>query len=107
MNRKDLFQKYVAELCAHGSPYSPEDELFKNAFQDFSQKPYYEWVPIVCDNQEVGFLIIGTAPDCRECADYYLAELYVAPKYRHRGLATKTLEDFWKTHKGKYTLQVR
>lgn len=53
-----------------------------------------------------GFLIIGTAPNCHPDCEYFIAQAYVAPESRRKGIMTKAVSEFVKDHRGKYCMDI-
>lgn len=103
MTLVELYENYMDEL----------EEKY-GVFSDMSAKDilthYYDDCHViypVCDDGElVGFLIIGTAPDCHPACDYYICQTYVLPEHRRKGLMGRLVSEFLKAHPGKYCLDV-
>ncbi len=104
-DRKSLYKDYLSEIeDIRGEKFSePEEE--KNAWcDDYMIKSYYTWIDIRYLDQIVGFLIIGTRPDCHPQCDYFIAQSYIRPGYRKRGLMTDAVTKYVDEHPGKYCM---
>ena len=103
--RQELFWKYSQELYK----MLPEDTTEKesNEYAEYlNAVPYVRWIDIKKDSKVVGFLIIGTAPECHPNADYFILHAYVKSEYRRKRLAFKAISRFLKEHRGVYCLDI-
>lgn len=107
LDRFLLFSSYMEEL----SLYDPEirnmtPEAFTDWFNEYLSDDYC-FTDIVVDGRVVGFVIIS-APGSSKYAgcDYHIAQTYIRPEYRRRGLMTKTMVDIFSKNKGSYCYEV-
>lgn len=108
LDRFLLFSSYMEEL----SLYDPEirnmtPEEFTSWFNEYLSDDYC-FTDIIVDGHIVGFAIIS-APGSSKCydgCDYYIAQAYIRPEYRRRGLMTKTMVDIFSKNKGSYCYEV-
>ena len=105
--RHKLYSEYLEELeFIRGTPFSEPKEEQRQWCQDYLDQPYYTWVDIKQKDKIIGFLIMGTYPDCHPDCDYFICQSYVLPGYRGNGLMTKAVTSFIKEHKGYYCLMI-
>ena len=100
--------EYLRELDAIiGRPFRGHVEALKY-YEDTISAHGTEWIWIqnAAQSETIGFLIIGTAPNCHPDADFYVQEAYIKPECRTRGYMTKTVTSFIKAHRGVYCLFV-
>ena len=108
LDRFLLFSSYMEEL----SLYDPEirnmtPEEFTSWFNEYLSDDYC-FTDTVVDGHIVGFVIIS-APGSSKCydgCDYHIAQAYIRPEYRRRGLMTKTMVDLFSKNKGSYCYEV-
>lgn len=104
--RYQMLCNYLDELWAiKGLPPQTEIEKFK-FFAEITGSDCTQWVDICDGNNLIGFLIVGTAPNCHPDADYYVEEAYVKPDYRRKGHMLHAFSEFERKHKGIYCLFV-
>lgn len=114
MNRRlKMYIDYKRELCSLTEDkstltdglLSPLDGYISDA--NFLQHDLNsEWRPIVYDSREVGFLIVVSGSLVTTGTDYEVAESYVEPEFRRKGLMTKAVYDFALSHPGTYGLDI-
>ena len=104
--RIKIFKNYADELSSIAGELLFTPQEAEKTVVDYSLRDWYEWHDI-CDNgKEVGFIIIATAPQCHSMADFYIANAYVKPEYRKKGLAEKCLKNILDQHPGRYCYNV-
>ena len=104
-----LFWAYVQELNTFRPGNEETEEEAREVCDRYISSPDCTWKNIFApDTQElVGFLILGKAgkekhPDSGRA----IAEAYVAPEYRGRGLMTAAIDDYESRHRCVYSLLV-
>lgn len=90
--KKMLGEMFCAEECAR---------QFERIERDAHDT---QWIPVIHNAREVGFIIICQAPNCHPDADYYIEDSFVLPAFQNKGLMQKTVQEFVKTNPGKYCL---
>lgn len=98
----NLYREYCDTLNKYGAEIDIYSLKMKNSLTDYLTLPYYFWIPIIHEKEDIGFLIIATAPDCHPDTDYYIAEAYIKEEYRNCGYMLNTIKDFTKKHHGTY-----
>ena len=103
--RLELFSDCLDYLDSLTGEHSSPNKK-KTYYYSTRNNPYAKWIDIVDSdlNKPVGFLVIGTDPNCHPDADYYIQEAYISPEYRRKGLMSKAVSDFIKEHEGTYCL---
>lgn len=107
MSRKDMFLAYKRELCAMDGFDDLADPLwtYLSDFEKFSSHKDAEWIPIMYDGKEVGFLIaLSGELILGDPVDYYLWDAYVEPPYRRLGLMRQAVDNYVHNHPGVYGL---
>lgn len=104
--RYRLLSDYLDELWSiKGLPPMPEAEKLK-LYTELTGTAYTHWIDIRKEKEIIGFLIIGTAPNCHPDADFYIEEAYIIPDFRRKGYMSAAVSEFEKAHKGTYCLFV-
>ena len=98
-NRYELYREYIQAL---GMPRMLESEL-RELVDKMSILPCYKWIPIQDEN---GFLIIGTAPECHPDCDYFIVETFLRKEFRGKSIMADAVKRFVKSHKGTYCLWI-
>lgn len=105
--RHKLYTNYIKDLESIRSKPFPDSPKEKRKWcQDYIDGSYYNWIDIKSNNETIGFLIIGTSPDCHPECDYFICQSYIIPKYRKHHFMTNAVYEFVKTHKGRYCLMI-
>ena len=106
--RHKLYADYVKELEKIRNLPFPDSNAEKRKWcQDYLDNSYYNWIDIRDNNSEIiGFLIIGTKPDCHPDCDYFICQSYIIPENREHHFMTNTVYEFVTNHKGKYCLMI-
>ena len=99
-----LYQKYVKELNTFRktSVQMPENEVRKTC-DEYIQASNSSWHNIYDPESKdlVGFLIIGKEfPEKHPDSLRSVAQAYVLPEYRKKGLMTAVMKDYMTRHKG-------
>ena len=103
--RKELYWKYLQELeKIDGVKWEESDDEKRTWCNDYLTCEHYEWIDVRYLDQIIGFLIIGTEPDCHPDCDYFICQSYILPEFRMRGLMTKTVTQYVNAHIGKYCM---
>ena len=105
-----LYQKYVKELNTFRktSVQMPENEVRKTC-DEYIQASNSSWHNIYDPESKalVGFLIIGKEfPEKHPDSLRSVAQAYVLPEYRKKGLMTAAMEDYMTRHRGIYSLLI-
>lgn len=85
---------------------SRQSELKKIQYYHEICNSCMEWIDIWSDGECAGFLIIGRKPNCHPDADFYIAESYILPSYRRKGIMSKAVSEFVRLHSGIYCLLI-
>lgn len=104
--RENLYLEYRKEMDDM-QELQYDEKLYKADLLDFIDETKNEWIPIVHNHEEVGFICMCAPPCCHPDADWFLREAYVRPEYRCKGLMKNTLLNFLNTHPGRYCLFVQ
>lgn len=100
--RKDLYLDYCHELARidpeQFTDFTDEDAV--EVAEDYEASAY--WCDIIDEEELCGFVIFAVAPECHPDADYFIAQAFVSPAYRKKGLMTDAVKDFIKLHPGIY-----
>lgn len=87
-----LYDEYNAELSHYGAVRGHPEET-KTWAESFMELPW-RWVDIYADDGRLaGFLILGFGLACHPECDVYIAETYLAPDHRGRGLMSAAVKD--------------
>ncbi len=101
--RENLYLEYRKEMDdMQGLRYN--EQLYKADLLDFLDERNNVWVPIVHNNEEIGFICMCAPPCCHPDADWFLREAYIRPEFRRQGLMRKTLLMRLRSHPGRYCL---
>lgn len=104
--RYQMLCHYLDELWAIKG-LSPQSQMEKmEFFREITSNDYTQWIDVQADNELIGFLIIGTAPNCHPDADYYVEEAYIKPEFRRKNYMFSAVSEFVQNHKGVYCLFV-
>lgn len=102
--RFEMLSDYLDELWKIKS-LPPQSQAEKMTFYgEILSNKDSAWIDIKDGNRPVGFLIVGTPPNCHPDASYYIEEAYINPNYRRKGLMSKAVSDFVRNNKGTYCL---
>lgn len=105
--RSQLFCAYLDELqTIKGQPLLSQEKKQAN-FIDIECDPYTQWIDIyggVTEKELIGFLLVGTAPNCHPAADFYIEEAYILPSHRRQKYMSQTATDFMRANPGTYCL---
>ena len=116
--RFELYQNYINELYKiEGLDLLSNQEIQKR-FKDLYLNPYLKWLDVYpltvypdmdlgsLDMDPVGFIVIGSFPECHPDADHYIVEAYIQPDYRRKKIMFDKMVDYIQTYGGKYCLFV-
>lgn len=105
-----LYKEYCCELdLFRPIPLAPTDNVIDSWCDDYISGSDCTWRNIFDDDTQemVGFLIIGKMGDEKHPeSDYSIAQAYVKPEYRKRGLMTRAVNEYITKHTGIYSLLV-
>lgn len=107
--REQMYLDYKRELCAMDGLdglRAPAEDYLLDVRAATKRPDAVEWVPIIKDDREVGFLIITKGELAKRGEDYRIEEAYVKPEYRERGLMSEAVKKYLKEHPGKYSMQL-
>ena len=106
LQQKYTFFKMYTDYCNELSQYSqrlrnepvtPEDVYETETF------PLLERYFIEDENgKPIGFMLFGFKENTHPETDWFIAEFYILPAYRHRGYGEKGITKFLQKHPGKY-----
>jgi predicted acetyltransferase len=96
------YVKYMRKLC--GTEFDIRECLLN--FEKVHNRGLddVKWIPVMGDGEEVGFFLIGTAPNCHPDADFYIEDAYIIPERRRKGYMETAIHAFIKDNPGKYCL---
>ena len=108
-----LYRMYVSELEAVSDVkiFRSDDEIRRTA-DHYINSEHARWMNILAVDDAAGkshlagFLIICRKPECHEHADYFVAQAYIEPRYRGRGLMASRLDEYLEGHQGVYCMLV-
>lgn len=102
--RYKLLSDYLDELQSIKGlpPLTPAEKL--RFYTEATTNPCTQWLDIREGNTLIGFLLIGTPPNCHPNANIYIEEAYIAPSHRNRGHMTTFATAFIAAHPGTYCL---
>ena len=102
--RYKMLCNYLDELWAIKGLTPQEDSEKKQFYAEIISNNHTQWIDIRKGNKLVGFLLIGTPPNCHPDANFYIEEAYIMPSYRRNRLMSLTVSEFVKNNKGIYCL---
>lgn len=109
-NRLKMYMDYKRELCKMDGVdglRSPEEDYIRGIKSLLDHPEAADWVPIMYNNREVGFLLVITHERLlHNGEDYRIEETYVMPKYRRKGLMSKAVKKYFREHHGRYSMQL-
>ncbi len=100
----ELYWQYKNELWKIEGmhPYSKEavDSWYKEYLDDAGC-----CIRIFNENKEqIGFVFVGTYPNCHEDADFYIQDCFIMPEYRKRSVMSAIVSEFIADNPGDYCL---
>ena len=102
-----LFYRYCQEMTKIGElPFFDTQEEQEEAARSFIESPYALWIDLYDEDLIVGFLIIEFGENTHPMTDYYIAQAYVTPEHRGKGIMKNAVQNFIKEHGGDYVLFV-
>ena len=107
MTRDKLYELYIRELSLYSEAlrgYTNED--IARQYETVSHFDDLTWIDIYDGLEKVGFILITDFDHCPPNYGYYVMETYIHPKYRKKGLVTKTLLAFIENHPSSYGLHI-
>lgn len=102
--RRQMYINYMRHIKSLLEESFDEDYYIQQ-FKDIDKNIYNaQWIPIVHETQEIGFLIICTHPNCHPDADWYIENAYIIPEYQNQGHMQRAVQNWLKEHPGRYCL---
>ena len=101
-HREQLYLEYRQEMDDM-QELEYNEAIYEADLQDFLEEEN-EWVPVIHNGEEVGFIEFCAFPFCHPDTDWFLREAYVRPEYRRKGLMQKTLLEWLRKCPGRYCL---
>lgn len=100
-----LYKDYITELSKHSSRIRSnpvrESQLF-----DICRNPDLERYFISCDEQIVGFLLVGINGNKHEDSNRYIAEFYISEEFQSKGIGKAAAERYIRENPGAYCLYI-
>lgn len=112
LNEKDFvkqmvpaYRDYLDELSLYADkPFDTSDAEIEKVTKGIGSYTYNEIIGIYDGKKMIGFLIMGTAPNCNPEADRYIAETFLKKEYRGKGIMTNLIKNYTDKFPGMYTL---
>lgn len=107
---KVLFEKMYRDYVAELSDYSPRiksnpitgegiNDIYNNIF-------LMKFFVTNGAGEYIGFLLVGFGGNTHTETDYYIAEFYIMPEHRRKGVATAAVKELLSLFPGKYCYHV-
>lgn len=103
---KNLHQFYLHDLSEYTiNLNTTPDGLFDNNDVDFyyEKENLYPYLIIVGD-EIIGFIFFNLPPNAPDGYHYYISDLFILKKHRHKGYARQAVEHLLDLRQGKYAL---
>lgn len=102
-----LYTRYLKEMMQnYDLHYS--DEAVVNAISYYTCEggKYHDIILAKGGKKYVGFIIVGSPPDCHPECDRYICHIYITPKLRRQGIMQQVLADYIAANPGRYCMDV-
>ena len=103
--RYKMYHEYMREILQMSDDEYSEKDTDK-AFCFYLDRTFIEWIDIYFGTRLVGFIIIGSYPECHPDADRFIIQAYVQPEYRRRGLASDVVSEYIRNNPGTYVMDI-
>ena len=107
--REMMYIVYKNELMQYGKEHSCwyYNSRWAAHYQDLIKDKDIECLSVVADGAEVGFFIVRSGKSAKKLGvDYYIEDVYLFPNYRRMGIMEKFAKEFFKTHPGRYGMEL-
>ena len=107
--KQELYRRYVNELEQYAPLPCRNTAEIREDCDYYINTPGAAWINIFDPETDklAGFLIIGKSPEEKHFqTERSIAQAYILPKYRRRGLMTKAVKDYVSRHRTTYSLLV-
>lgn len=108
--KQKLFEDYIKELEIYkGAPIYRNNDDISRGCDAYMCSTDASWKNIHTDDGKTlaGFLIIGkSGTEKHPDSDFSIAEAYITPTFRHKGLMSGSVQDYVGRHPGTYSLLV-
>jgi len=81
-------------------------EEITQEYESLCRKRHIWWLPLTDHGKDIGFIVVGTHPECHAQADYFIINAYIKPAYRRKHLMTRYVRKFVESHPGIYCLDI-
>lgn len=99
----ELYYKYKQELWEIDNMHPYSKQAVHEWYAEITGDAGYI-VRIFNGNEQIGFIFIGTEPNCHEDADFYVQDCYILPEFRRRSIMSETVSEFLSEHPGVYSM---
>lgn len=97
-----LYREYDIELAKY-SQRIQENPITQEDIKDMYANPLLKRYFITNEKgKEIGFCLIGFGENTQPGTNWYIAEFYITPEFRHQNYGTKAIETLFSTHSGTY-----
>lgn len=100
-----LLRRYFIELDRIAGREQKPAAARQKQVDDFLADDTLTWNFVYKElDRVIGFMAVGTDPNCHPDCDFYIAETYVIPEERHNGYMRLLASDFITDNPGKYCM---
>ena len=107
--RTMMYVGYKNELMQYGNEHSCSffSKAWAKHYEDLLNDKDIERFAVTSNNTEVGFFIVRSGESAKKLGvDYYIEDVYLFPDYRKQGIMENFATEFFKSHPGRYGMEL-